>query len=514
MIDPTEILRQRFSLTEFRKGQKEVIDSVLAGQDTLAVMPTGSGKSLCYQLPALCREGIVVVVSPLIALMEDQVRGLKNLGIPAGFVHSNQTYEEKQALFRDLRAEKNFVLYLSPERVQKDGFADWVRKNPIQLFAIDESHCISQWGPDFRTDYHRLTLLRELRQDVPILALTATATPMVLKDIAAKLKLRDPSRHVYGFYRENLYLQVEQCDSDERKLEVIEAAVRGVPEGRVLIYCGTRKTTQAIQEALSRRMPGVGYYHAGLDADERTRVQKDYDSGATRILAATNAFGMGIDHPDVRLVIHHQIPANLEGYYQEMGRAGRDGKNSTCLLLYGKRDKSLHAFFIEKSEADEETKSRRWRALRTILDFAEGGGCRHAGILTYFRDTFRLKACGHCDTCRPESNRRVIPGATEVVVKIKKKKKRGGAGAVAEPSAGGPLSGDEVLRADLLRGWRREYADSHDVPAFVVFSDRTLHDLARRNPSTTDELAAVYGFGPHKVTHLGPHVLEVLRQSR
>lgn len=505
-------LRGRFHLNTFRTGQREVIESVLSGKDALAVMPTGGGKSLCYQLPAVCREGIVVVISPLIALMEDQVGALGELGIPAGFVHSGQGLGEKQELFQRLRREKNFVLYLSPERVQKEGFAEWVRTQRISLFAVDESHCVSQWGPDFRKDYYRLSILRHLRPDVPILALTATATPMVLGDIARQLGLRQPARHVYGFYRPNLYSQVETCDSEGMKLDYLHAAIEQFPEGRILVYCGTRKQAEEISATLSNRFIGVAHYHAGLSNEDRLSVQRDYEEGRSRILCATNAFGMGIDHADVRLVVHAQMPSNIESYYQEMGRAGRDGKDSTCLLLYSKKDKGLHSYFITKSEGDEATTKRRWRALDTIVEFAEGGECRHSGILTYFRDTFRIKNCGHCDACAPDSPRRVRVAEVPVLplisattrVRVRKK-----ASAVA---AAGPMTAEEKLRMEVLREWRKSYAEANDIPAFLVFSNKSLEDLARKNPQSTEDLLGVYGFGDHKVEHFGQEVLGELEK--
>ncbi len=499
-------LTQRFFLSDFRTGQKEVITSVLQGIDALAVMPTGGGKSLCYQLPAIFRTGIVVVISPLIALMEDQVKGLQRIGIPCGFVHSGQTYEQKIEVFTRMKSAENFVLYLSPERVQKAGFGDWVKQQKISLFAVDESHCVSQWGPDFRKDYYKLSLLRELRPDVPILALTATATPIVLNDIVRKLGLNNPSRHIYGFYRSNLYCQVEPCDHEAGKIERVRQAIEQTPRGRILIYCGTRKQCEALTHALGSETVGMDFYHAGLSAEDRLTKQRAYESGATRILAATNAFGMGIDHPDVRLVIHYQMPANIESYYQEMGRAGRDGANSTCLLLYSKRDKGLHSYFITQSEGDAETTKRRWTALDTMVQFAEGGECRHAGILTYFRDSFRIKACGHCDVCLPRSPRRVHFAGDSLDAKPRSRSKKPKLQRDASP-----LSDTENLRVEVLRHWRKTYADENDLPAFMVFSNKSLEDLARRNPHTLEDLKDVYGFGPHKVEHIGPQILAELK---
>jgi ATP-dependent DNA helicase RecQ len=505
-----EILRTRFGLSAFGKGQREVIESVLSGKDALAVMPTGGGKSLCYQLPAVSKPGIVVVISPLIALMEDQVRALSSLGIPAACLHSGQEWEAKKNAFAELKKESHFLLYVSPERVQKEGFATWIRDKNISLFAIDESHCVSQWGPDFRKDYYRLDRLRELRPDVPILALTATATPEVLRDIVRQLGLRTPDRHIHGFYRPNLYYQVETCDSEGEKLNWLSQGIRLFPEGRILIYCGTRKQTELVCNELGSEFTGVGYYHAGLDTDERTRIQKEFGEKKIRILAATNAFGMGIDHPDVRLVAHFQMPANVESYYQEMGRAGRDGEPSTCLLLYAKRDKGLHSYFIQQSEAEPASINRRWRALDTMIQFVEGGECRHAGILTYFKDSFRMKACGHCDICDPASPRKIQPPSRFALATAVPKKKKARSGAEADWDAA--LSPDEEVRYEVLKNWRKEYADEKDIPAFVVFSNKTLYDLARKNPQSLKDLERVHGIGEHKLEHLGSLILEQLAQ--
>ncbi len=503
------ILNESFGIASFRHGQWEIISSVLSGQDTLAVMPTGGGKSLCYQLPSVCSHGITLVITPLISLMRDQVAALKAKGIPAGCVNSNQDAEENRRVFRALRTSPSFLLYLSPERVRKPGFENWVKTAPIALFAVDEAHCVSQWGHDFRPDYGKLGLLRAARPDVPILATTATATPQVLNDIARQLALKEPNAYVYGFYRPNLYYQVEYCDDAAEKTALVRAALDRTPEGRVIIYAGTRKQCEDLCGELCTAYAGVDYYHAGLTSEERTAVQDRYDSGAIRILVATNAFGMGVDSPDVRLIVHYQMPANLDAYYQEVGRAGRDGKDSTCLLLYARKDRSLQSFFIRESTAPDEIKRARWRSLDAIIQYAEGGECRHAGILTYFKDVDRIQSCGHCDVCDPGSPRRiprfaVAAGTITRRGRSKEKEPR------IERSAGPPTTA-ESERMKAVRQWRLEYARAQDMPAFIIFSNRTLEDLARKNPRTLTELGKVYGLGPQRIEAFGNALLDVLR---
>ena len=503
MADLKKILHERFGFAEFRTGQLDIIQSILEKKDTLAVMPTGGGKSLCYQLPALVSKGLVVVISPLIALMDDQVRSLRKVGVGAGCLHSNQSYEEKKDTFTRLKESEGFLLYLSPERVQKEGFAAWIQKQNPVLFAIDEAHCVSQWGHDFREDYSRLTLLRELCPNVPILALTATATPQVGNDIARRLGMNHPQRHVYGFYRPNLYYQVHQCDDEQDKRDFLLAGIEATPKGRIIVYCGTRNSCEQVSELIGEKFDGVDYYHAGLTPEHRTKVQQDYDEGRTRILCATNAFGMGIDHPDVRLILHYQMPANVESYYQEAGRAGRDGEPATCALMYSRKDKGLQSFFIRGSSAPKPILNYRWRALDAIVNYCEGGECRQGEILTYFRDTKRMDECGHCDACDPSSSLAIVaPVASSFVGRTVTRKKRKKSSKDEEPVT--PEVADTM---EAIRAWRLDYANKHDVPAFVIFSNKTLKDLAKKSPTTEDELLGVYGLGPAKVEKFGRELL-------
>ncbi len=511
------LLTGKFGLQNFRKGQLEIISEVIAGRDVVAVLPTGSGKSLCFQLPALFKEQLVVVVSPLIALMKDQVSALKQKGIPAGCLHSGQSEAEKRAVFKEMQASKGYLLYLSPERVQKEGFQKWIQARSIALFAIDEAHCVSQWGHDFRAEYAELGILKKIRPDIPVLALTASATPIVLDDMVKNLHLKKPARLVYGFYRPNLYYQVEVCKTDDEKYQWLTSALTQVQEGRKLIYCGTRDGAQNLSDRLNADGFASSVYHAGLSSKQRTEIQDQYIKGEIKILVATNAFGMGMDQSDVRLVIHYQLPANIDSLYQEMGRAGRDEKPSTCLLLYLKADKGLQSYFLMKSDAHPNIKSMRWNNFNNLVEYAEGSECRHAEILTYFKDTQRITACGHCDSCAPTSASKVqlvksrnSKSPFEVVKKgkVSQRSKKTDSLLIS-------LSPDEEKIFQVLRIWRKAKSQELDVPAFIVLSDRTLRDLAQKNPTTMAELEAVHGFGPQKTEKFGQEVLaEILLQAK
>lgn len=500
------ILSKSFGLSSFRRGQKEIITSILEGKDALAVLPTGGGKSLCYQYPAVYKNELVIVISPLIALMKDQVGSLQQKGIPAGCLYSGQSDLEKRLIFQQMEGGGTFVLYLSPERVQKEGFQRWIQHRKIALFAIDEAHCVSQWGHDFRAEYSQLGLLKKLRPDVPVLSLTASATPLVLRDIAKQLSLKNPDKHVHGFYRSNLYYQVEVCQDEESKFEMLLESLKKFNSGRVIIYCGTRNKSEEVAVTLSSYFSGVGFYHAGLENGERHKIQDAYARGDLRILVATNAFGMGIDHPDVRLVVHFQMPGNIDSLYQEMGRAGRDGNPSTCLMLYTRKDKGLQSYFIQQSTANEAIKSSRWNTLDALVAYAEGSECRHSEILTYYRDSQRISRCGHCDSCDPTSERRILKPIKPVIVKETKTKKKSS----KSKDTFDVLTPEQQFIFEDLKKWRKDKAKELDVPAFVVLSDRSLRELAVKTPSSIETLENIHGFGEAKLERFGKDILKVL----
>ncbi|HEV8429763.1 MAG TPA: ATP-dependent DNA helicase RecQ [Pyrinomonadaceae bacterium] len=351
LTDAIASLQKHFGFEDFREGQREVISSILEGKDAVVVMPTGSGKSLCYQLPAMILDGVTLVVSPLIALMKDQVDALLSRGLPATFINSSISESEQHTRIEALRRREHKLVYIAPERFRSSRFTSTLQQIPISLFAVDEAHCISTWGHDFRPDYLRLRSVIKSLGHVQTLALTATATPYVRSDIIQQLGLDRPQTFVSGFDRPNLSIEVIHTEKEREKIARIRSLAQQI-RGSGIIYASTRKAVEQVGNKLKAADLKVSVYHAGMTDAMRVRAQDDFMSGRTQMIVATNAFGMGIDKPDIRFVVHYQMPGSIEAYYQEIGRAGRDGLPSTCVLLFNYADKNTHDFFIEGSYPD------------------------------------------------------------------------------------------------------------------------------------------------------------------
>jgi ATP-dependent DNA helicase RecQ len=388
-------LQETFGYDDFRPLQQEIILEALAGRDTLALLPTGGGKSLCFQLPALVMPGLTLVVSPLIALMKDQVDALTALGVSATFLNSTLSAEESKARFRKLHEGHYKLLYLAPERLLLDHWADLLRAWKVSLVAVDEAHCVSEWGHDFRPEYRQLASLRQALPDVPVMALTATATERVREDILTQLALRSPRQFVASFNRPNLTYRILAKDRAIRQI-IDFIKPRRAESG--IIYCASRKAAESVAEALTEQRLIAKPYHAGLSQADRSTHQESFLRDETKIICATIAFGMGINKPNVRYVIHHDLPKNLEGYYQETGRAGRDGLPSDCLLLFSAGDIVKQTHFIDEVTQAEEKQLLRAQ-LQKIVRYAESPSCRRQELLAYFGETWEAVPCGGCDNC-------------------------------------------------------------------------------------------------------------------
>jgi ATP-dependent DNA helicase RecQ len=581
-------LKTTFGYGAFRPLQREIIDAALAGRDVFALLPTGGGKSLCFQLPALHRPGLTVVVSPLIALMKDQVDQLQAAGVAATYLNSTLSADEARSRLRGLHRGEWRLLYVAPERLMLDDWKENLANWNVTALAIDEAHCVSEWGHDFRPEYRQLARLRTLLPDVPVMALTATATERVRTDIIRHLRLRDPAVFVASFNRPNLTYRV--LPKDQPLKQLIEF-IRKREDESGIIYCATRATTERVAEALAGRGWAARAYHAGLDAEERSRNQERFLRDDTKIICATIAFGMGINKPNVRWVVHHDLPKNIEGYYQETGRAGRDGLPGDCLLLFSGGDAAKQTHFIEEMSDDHEKQVAR-NQLRQILHYAESAGCRRSELLGYFGEQFPSDNCGACDNClEPRATYdgtvvaqkflsclyrirqsggfsvglnhiiEVLTGAeTEKVARwghdrlttygigkelarpawaaIGRELMRLGYVAQAEgdypvlelteagravlvartaitltkplalPKAKrvtrreGEIECDEILFA-RLRELRKQLADERGVPAYIVFGDTTLRQLAREYPTRVAELEGITGIGDKKRAEYG-----------
>jgi ATP-dependent DNA helicase RecQ len=403
-----DVLEQVFGYPDFRPGQSEAVEAALADRDSVVLLATGSGKSLCYQVPAIAMKraghGTTIVISPLIALMQDQVGALVARGIRAAALHSGQNdSEQKHAVAAFLRGELA-LLYVSPERAAQAGFRRMLQRTPIALLAIDEAHCVSQWGHDFRPDYMRIHELREIIQ-TPVIALTATATAVVMEEIEKRLALHAPVVIRSGFDRPNLRFSVQPLRSQAARIEALQAEIgsagllSGHGSGRGLVYCSTRKTTETVAKALRSAGLAAGYYHAGRTKLARERAQRSFETRRTRILVATNAFGMGIDLPDIRLIVHFQTRGSIEAYYQEAGRAGRDGEASRCVLFFGPGDLATQRRLQSGASLSATMEARKERALAAMAQYATVIECRQRRLSAHFTGSDERPACGGCDVC-------------------------------------------------------------------------------------------------------------------
>ncbi len=585
---PEQVLHEVFGHDGFRGRQAEVVRHVCAGGSGLVLMPTGGGKSLCFQVPALVRPGLAIVVSPLIALMEDQVAALRQQGVAAAALHSELEEEERRAVWRDILNGRLKLLYVSPERLTMEGMLERLAERPIALFAVDEAHCISQWGHHFRPEYRALTTLHERFADVPRLALTATADPRTAEDIRRLLGLTDAPVFRSSFDRPNLHLAALPRESERGQ---IRAFLRG-QSGTGIIYCGTRSKTEQTADWLRADGHEALAFHAGMDAAAKRAAHRRFARGEQVVMCATIAFGMGIDRPDVRFVAHLSLPQGPEGWYQEIGRAGRDGLPARALLLYGAGDIALARHRIAESPAGEEQKRIELARLNAMVAIAESATCRRRTLLRCFGEDLPAD-CGRCDVCAAPPR---LVDATEAAQKLISAAVRTGSrfglnhlvdvlrgrmtdkvaqfghdrlptfgkgkavadavwkdvarqlvaegaldvaveshGELVPTEAARPLLRGErpfMLRESsfraaapredrvpppsddplfgALREWRKEQARAQQVPAYVIFHDQTLAEIARRRPGTLDELAQVPGVGASKLERYGHAVLEVL----
>lgn len=579
-------LKKYFGYDEFRPLQEEIVTDALSGRDVLALMPTGGGKSVCFQLPALLRDGLTIVVSPLIALMKDQVDSLEASGIAATFLNSTLDAEEARRRWRGLHRGEYRLLYAAPERLMLEGFLERALNWNIAQIAIDEAHCISEWGHDFRPEYRELKKLRTHLPDVPVMALTATATERVQGDIVKQLKLRDPRCYVASFNRPNLTYRVVPKDSP---YDQTLAIIRERPNDSGIVYCASRKTAESLAKKLQADGISARPYHAGLDVADRGQAQEDFLRDRVRVITATIAFGMGINKPNVRFVVHYDLPKNLESYYQETGRAGRDGLPGECVLLFSVGDVVKQKRFIEdKSEAEQPTAREQ---LRTMVAYAETRDCRRATLLRYFGEELS-EPCSGCDNClEPRETFDGTMLAQKFLSCIHRVQQKSGfafgLNHIVEVLIGGDTEpirqrghdsistygigadvtreswqtiGRELTRLGLvatapgrfatlhvtpagmtalrerkpitltklsepkgrktrkrltgqiecneelfehLRTLRRQLADERDVPAYVIFSDVSLREMARSYPTTTSDFERIPGVGKQKLKDFG-----------
>ena len=595
-----EALKTYFGYDAFRGGQKEVIDALLSGRDVMAVMPTGAGKSVCYQVPALLLPGITIVVSPLVSLMRDQVTALVQMGVPAAYLNSSLTFRQYLLALDRAKAGRYKIIYVAPERLETEGFRSFAETADIPLVAVDEAHCISQWGQDFRPSYLNIpAFVNALPKRPPVGAFTATATPDVRSDILKLLELRSPLSVTTGFDRANLYFEVRQPSG---KRAALLELVRSRPGKCGIVYCATRKTVEEVCDFLREEGIAATRYHAGLEPEERLQNQEDFLYDRAAVMVATNAFGMGIDKSDVRYVIHYNMPKDMESYYQEAGRAGRDGAPSSCILLYSGQDVRTAQFLIEHSEPREELdavtaaqlRERDRERLRQMEGYCRTRRCLRQYILQYFGES-APDYCGTCYNCLHNFEEVDISREAKLIVRcISETGQCFGAGVIAETLCGavtdkvrkyhmdrestygalreltqaevrerirclmeegvleassGPypvlrltekaedvvygaapllmrsdrkeqpavrpvpteLEGEDAELFRRLRALRAKAARFQGIPAYMVFSDKTLREMAVRRPATMAQLRAVGGVGSAKAERYGRQFLEEIQ---
>jgi ATP-dependent DNA helicase RecQ len=511
----TSALKHYFGYDSFRPLQDRIVRSITAKRDVCVIMPTGGGKSLCYQLPAAMSQGTTVVISPLIALMKDQVVQLTQMGIPAALLNSSLPGDEQRKVMRAAREGKYRLLYLSPERLVREDTVGWLRTVPLELFAIDEAHCISEWGHEFRPEYRQLKLLREAFPEVPIAAFTASATQRVRHDIVHQLALKEADKYIASFHRPNLRYIIRQTDTRGQR-ELLLRALRHYKGQNVIIYAPTIRMVEDTVDFLQEKKIAAVPYHGQMDAETRTRNQEKWMTDEVRVLVGTIAFGLGINKPAVRAVIHLAVPKSLENYYQEAGRAGRDGLSADCVMLWQPKDLALLVFFIKQMQ-DASEKKRAWERYQVISEFVKSDECRHKQICEHFGERKSFDDCVACDICGatvewltpqvPEP----MPGDPPIKLKLpeEKPRKKLRAPQPSEIETAMPL--DDAL-LDFFRVWRRDEARRRGVPAYVVMHDTSLEDLCRKRPKTLEQLRQVSGFGDLKTAAFGPGILKAFEE--
>ena len=594
------LLQSVFGYPVFRGSQAEIVQLIAAGGDALVLMPTGGGKSLCYQIPSLLRHGCGIVISPLIALMQDQVDALGELGVRAAFLNSSQSFDESMRVERALRQGELDLLYIAPERLLTQRCLEMLDGVPIALFAIDEAHCVSQWGHDFRPEYIRLSVLHERYPDVPRIALTATADGQTRAEIIERLQLGQAQQFISSFDRPNIRYQIVEKENVRRQLLDFITTEHAGEAG--IVYCLSRKKVEETAEFLRENGISALAYHAGMDTPTRSKHQSRFLREDGIIMVATIAFGMGIDKPDVRFVAHLDLPRSIEGYYQETGRAGRDGLPADAWMAYGLQDVVQQRRMIEESEADITFKRMQSARLDAMLGLCETLTCRRVRLLAYFDQA--SEACGNCDTCLnppvsfdateatqkllstiyrvgqrfgavhvlevlrgsdsekvrqwrhhelstfgigsdkseaewrailrqtfalglveidhenygslrlPEAARAVLRGERQVAMRLYQKpvrQKRAPARSGSYTETG--LSSSQQTLFEKLRWWRMETARSHNLPAYVIFHDNTLREIARAGPATLDDLRLVSGVGEKKLESYGAQIIALVREQ-